>query len=58
MNRINNFISELDGKGKVLSALLSVLTLFAMLGAIVPAWYEEMPKYTEWICGLTTWSAY
>ena len=58
MNRKDRFLSELDGKGKVLSALLSVLTLFAVLGVIAPGLYEQMPKYTEWICGLTTWSAY
>lgn len=58
MNRINQFIDELDGKGKVFSALLGVLTLFAILGRIVPGWYEQMPRYSEWICGLTTWSAY
>ena len=58
MNRINRFIDELDGKGKVFSALLGVLTLFAVLGMIAPGWYEQMPQYQEWICGVTTWNAY
>lgn len=58
MNRINNFFNELDGRGKVFSALLGVLTLFAILGMFVPGWYGEMPQYQEWICGVTTWSAY
>lgn len=58
MNRINQFTDELDGKGKVFSALLSVLTLFAILGMIAPGWYGQMPRYSEWICGVTTWNAY
>lgn len=58
MNRINRFINELDGKGKVFSALFGVLTLFAVLGMVAPQWYEQMPEYSEWICGVTTWSAY
>lgn len=58
MNRKKCFIDELDGKGKVFSALLGVLTLFAILGMVAPGWYEQMPQYQEWICGGTTWSAY
>ena len=58
MNYINRFRDELDGKGKVFSALLGVLTLFAILGMVAPGWYEQMPQYQEWICGVTTWSAY
>ncbi len=58
MNRINNFLNELDGKGKVFSALFGALTLFAVLGVVAPGLYEQMPEYTEWICGVTTWSAY
>ncbi len=58
MNYIKRFIEKLDGNGKVFSALLSVLTLFAVLGGLVPEWYEQMPRYSEWICGVTTWSAY
>ena len=54
----DKFITEFDGKGKVLSALLGVLTLFAILGQIAPGMYNRMPAYAEWICGLTTWSAY
>ena len=58
MNRIQNLVTEFDGKGKVLSALLSVLTLFAMLGNIVPELYGKLPAYAELICGITTWSGY
>ncbi len=58
MNWKSKFINEFDGKGKVFSALLGVLTLFAVLGEIVPGWYSLLPEYTEWICGVTTWSAY
>lgn len=58
MNSINKFLSEFDGKGKVFSALLSVLTLFAVLGQVAPKWYQQMPVYSEWICGVTTWSGY
>ncbi len=58
MNRKERFLNELDGKGKVFSALFGALTLFAVLGKIVPGWYGQMPLYTEWICGDTTWSAY
>ncbi len=58
MSRKDMFIKELDWKEKVLSALLSVLTLFALLGKVAPIGYAQMPKYTEWVCGLTTWSAY
>lgn len=58
MNRMKAFFNELDGKGKVFSALFGALTLFAILGVVAPGWYEQMPEYTEWICGDTTWSAY
>ena len=58
MNRINQFTDELDGKGKVFSALLSVLTLFAILGMIAPGWYGQMPRYSEGICGVTGRYAY
>ncbi len=58
MNRMKNFLSELDGKGKVFSALFGALTLFAVLGIVAPGLYEQMPEYAEWICGVTTWSAY
>lgn len=58
MNRIQKLLTEFDGKGKVLSALLSVLTLFAMLGNIALGIYGKLPEYTELICGITTWSGY
>lgn len=58
MNRIKGFLSELDGKGKVFSVLFGTLTLFAILGIVAPGLYEKMPTYSEWICGVTTWSAY
>lgn len=58
MNWKDRFLNDFDGKGKVLSALLSVLTLFAVWGEIAPLLYEKIPWYSEWICGLTTWSSY
>ncbi len=58
MNRIKVLLSELDGKGKVFSVLFGALTLFAVLGIVAPGLYGQMPNYTEWICGVTTWSAY
>ena len=58
MNRKDQFLNELDGKGKVFSALFGALTLFAILGIFAPQLYERMPEYTEWICGVTTWNAY
>lgn len=58
MNWKDRFLNDFDGKGKVLSALLSVLTLFAVWGKCAPLLYEEIPWYSEWICGLTTWSGY
>lgn len=58
MNRIRLFLNELDGKGKVFSVLFGALTLFAVLGIVAPELYGQMPAYKEWICGVTTWSAY
>lgn len=53
-----SILSECNAKEKVWSGVLSVFTLFALLSFVAPGWYGQMPSYSEWICGLTTWSGY
>lgn len=55
---LKNTISLATAKEKGVSAVLSVLTLFTVLGILTPEWYAQMPGYDELVCGAATWSAY
>lgn len=60
-NSINRLVDYFcpEGKGMALTALLlSVFSVFTLLIALCPAWYEVLPTYSELITGVTTFSGY
>lgn len=60
-NRIKTILGFFSPDGMrmaVVAALFSVLTVFALLIAICPKWYETLPIYSELITGVTTFSGY
>ena len=47
-----------EGKTAAFAMGMSVLTVFAVLTALCPAWYQSFATYTEFITGVTTFSGY
>lgn len=51
-------IKSLSPAEGLISALLSILTMFSVLPYLAESWYQSWPSYGELITGVTTWSGY
>lgn len=58
MKKMRTIFEYADKKTGVWAAMISCLTLFSILAACVPGWYESLPSMEELVCGQVIWTGY
>lgn len=58
MKKLSSLWKNADKKTGVWAAVFCCLTLFSIVAACVPTWYDKLPKVSEFICGQVLWTGY
>ena len=58
MKKTDSLWKYADKKTGVWAAVYSCLTLFSVLAACLPSWYEKFPRIDELVCGQVIWTGY